>query len=217
MEDASRLIDIHTHMGGSEAGRRRGFEVLNKSSVIFLAAAWEAFVEDVATQAIDHLIAKAKDHLSIPLSVRKATAKQIKEHKHELSPWDLAGEGWKANVLKYRDTVIKEEISKFNTPKPYNVDKLFSRVLGIDNLSDNWNWQGMSKKSSKEKLRKFIEMRGAIAHRGKLPQKITKTYVTGHRDFIARLSVRSANILRKKVKDLSGTPPWRKVLYYGFS
>ena len=208
MADAKRLLEIHADIGGSEKGRRWGIDVLNKSAVVFVASAWEAFVEDVATQAIDHIIANATDHEVVPLPVRKAAAKSMEEHLNELEVWKLAGDGWKDVVLRYRDDVIRDEISTFNTPKPRNVDTLFKKLLGIEKISAHWKWRGMSHTSASTKLRRFVETRGAIAHRGDLPQSVTKAYVEGHRLFINRLAVRTSNVVRTDVRTTVGTFPW---------
>ena len=53
MKDAKMLMEIHSDIGGTDQGRRYGLDVLNKSGVVFVASAWEAFVEDAATQAIN--------------------------------------------------------------------------------------------------------------------------------------------------------------------
>lgn len=213
MKDVDRLLEIHADIGGTDQGRRYGMEVLNKSAVIFVAAAWEAFVEDVATQAIEHIVSKAKNHSSIPLPIRKAAAKSLEDDDHELKVWDLADDGWKAVVINIRDKVIRDEISIFNTPKPYNVDSLYKKLLGIEKISSNWHCQGMTTTSASTKLRKFIETRGSVAHRGKLTQSATKAYVDGHADFIYRLSVRSSNIVRKRVHKQVGSFPWPSVRY----
>ena len=84
MKDARRLMEIHKDVGGTSQGRRYGLDILNKSGVIFVAAAWEAFIEEVATQAIDYFLKNAKSHSDIPLPIRKATAKGLEEHKNEL-------------------------------------------------------------------------------------------------------------------------------------
>lgn len=216
MRDVKRLTEIHSDVGGTAQGRRYGLDVLNKSGVVFLAAAWEAFVEDVALQAVDHILNVAKGPKSIPLSIRKGTVKYVEGIKHDLKAWDLAGKGWKKVVREYRDGVLQQEIATFNTPKPHNVDSLFKRLLGVEKVSAEWNWQGMSKGSASAKLRKFIETRGAIAHRGELPQSITKSYVEGHRRFINRLCVRTANVIRKHVKGQVGSYPWRRATYGSF-
>lgn len=216
MEDAKRLLEIHADVGGTAQGRRYGIEVLNKSAVIFIAAAWEAFVEDIATQAIEHIVNEAKDHSSIPLPIRKAAAKGLEDDKNELRVWDLADDGWKSVVISYRDEVIRDKISTFNTPKPYNVDDLFKKLLGIEKISSNWRWSGMAATSASKKLKKFIEMRGAIAHRGALTQSVTRAYVRGHGSFISRLSVRTANVVRKRVRKQVGSFPWPPAKYGSF-
>jgi len=91
------------------------------------------------------------------------------------------------------------------------VISLFKKLLGIKKINDNWNWQGMATDSANSKLRKFIETRGAIAHRGELEQSITRAYVEGHRQFIIRLSVRTANTVRSKVKQEIGTSPGQEL------
>lgn len=173
MKDVRRLMQIHKNVGGTGQGRRYGLDVLNKSGVIFVASAWEAFVEEVATQAIDYILNKATSHSDVPLPIRKATAKGLESDKNDLKVWDLAGDGWKPVVTQYRDQVIKDEIATFNTPKPHNVDALYKKLLGIESVSSNWAWQGMSLLNSKDKLKKFMETRGAIAHRGNLETAIT--------------------------------------------
>ena len=181
MKDARRLMKIHKDVGGTGQGRRYGLDVLNKSGVMFVAGAWEAFIEEVATQAIGHILENVTSHDKIPLPIRKATAKGLEADKNELKVWDLAGEGWKSVVTIYRDQVIRDEIATFNTPKPHNVDSLLKKLLGIEKLSTSWKWQGMSAANATKKLKEFIEARGAIAHRGQLDFSITKTYVEDHR------------------------------------
>ena len=216
MKDVKRLLDIHTDIGGTAQGRRYGIEVLNKSGVIFLAAAWEAFVEDAATQAIDHILSKSADHSSIPLPLMRLAAKGLEEHTDELKVWDLAGDGWKTVVTNYRDEVIRKNISTFHTPKPQNVDDLFKKLLGIKTMSSRWRWQGMGPSSASTKLRKFIETRGAIAHRGNLTQPVTRNYVKGHARFISRLSERTANVVRSNVNSQVGSYPWKRARFRSF-
>ena len=216
MKDVKRLLQIHSDIGGNEQGRRYGIGVLNKSGVIFVAAAWEAFVEDVATQAIDHILSEAEDYSSIPLPIRKAVAKGLEDHSNDLKVWGLAGDGWKSEILNYRDQIIRDNISTFNTPKPHNVNDLYNKLLGIEKISSSWNWRSMKTASASAKLKKFIETRGAIAHRGDLTQSITKAFVSNHRDFIARLSVRTSNVVRKQVHKQIGSYPWNRATWKKF-
>jgi len=216
MRDVKRLMQIHSDVGGTTQGRRYGLDVLNRSGVVFLAAAWEAFVEDVALQAINHILSVAKNPKAIPLSIRKGVARYVQDSKHDLKAWDLAGEGWKEVVREYKDDLLRQDIATFNTPKPHNVDNLFKKLLGVEQISALWCWQGMSKTSASAKLRKFIETRGAIAHRGELLQSITKDYVEDHRKFINRLCVKTSNVIRDHIKTQVGSYPWRCATYGSF-
>lgn len=93
MKDVRRLMQIHKNVGGTVQGRRYGLDVLNKSGILFIASAWEVFIEVVATQAIDYILKEASSHDKIPLPILKEAAMELKNAKHELSVWDLAGEG----------------------------------------------------------------------------------------------------------------------------
>lgn len=210
MKDVERLLEIHENIGGTAKGRRYGMEVLNKSALLFACANWEAFVEEVAIQAIDHIIIRAADYNSLPKPLLKAAAKQLKEDKNELKVWGLAGDGWKAIISSCRDQVIRDEISTFNTPKPHNIKELFKKLLDIPDICDVWSWQGISKKSATDKLRSLVEVRGALAHRGELGQAVTKAFVDDRVVFIVRLAVRTSNTVRAAVKKQVGSAPWAR-------
>src|SRR5450759_106828 len=96
-EEVAQLTDIHEQISGKERGRRH-LEVLNKSAIVLLCAIWEAYCEDVADEALRHLLAHLRDHNDLPEGRRRRIAKEQKEDKHELSPWKVAGTGWKAHL-----------------------------------------------------------------------------------------------------------------------
>ena len=58
--DIERLLEIHADLGGDQRGRRFRLEVLNKSAVVLITAFWEAYCEDLAAEALDHLIQHSK-------------------------------------------------------------------------------------------------------------------------------------------------------------
>lgn len=217
MNDAKRLMEIHKDIGGSKSGRRYGLDVLNQSSVIFLSSAWESFIEDVVTQSIDHIIDKAPNHNILPNKLLKMAAESLKADPHDLRIWDIAGDGWKSVIKAYRNDLIHKEISTFNTPKPDNINTLIKKILDIEKITDKWNWRGMTNQNAYQKLKDFIETRGAIAHRGNLNVSITKAYVTDHRKFITRIAVRTSNILRDRTNHLVGSFPWNPARFGTFT
>jgi hypothetical protein len=107
-------------------------------------------------------------------------------------------------------------VSFFNTPKAGNVDNLFEAMLGLPAISDNWTWINMSAEKAKDRLAKYIELRGAIAHRVKSSETVYKKTVIDYRVFITRLAVRTANVTRAHIRNLAGREPWGKYVYGKF-
>ena len=99
-QDIDRLLEIHTTMGGTAKGRRHRLEVLNKSSIVLITAFWEAYCEDLAAEALDHILANVASASLLPENLRKQIATDIKKDPHELAVWDLADAGWRAKVRR---------------------------------------------------------------------------------------------------------------------
>jgi RiboL-PSP-HEPN len=60
------LRDLHSEIGGTSPGRRYGLEVLNKSAVVLITAIWEAFCEDLASEAVEFVVDNAKKAELLP-------------------------------------------------------------------------------------------------------------------------------------------------------
>ena len=108
MEDIERLLELHTQEGGSEPGRRYGLEVLNKSAIVLITSFWEAFCEDLASDALDIYVKRAKTFDVLPLVLRKRIAAELKGDKHDLSPWQLAGDGWRKHLVSRLDELKRK-------------------------------------------------------------------------------------------------------------
>jgi hypothetical protein len=98
--DVDRLVEIHKDIAGDAPGRKYGVEVLNKSAIVLICAFWEAYIEDVVAEGLAAIVTNAPDPGSLPEKLRKIVAKSIKTDVNELSPWALAGDGWKAVSLR---------------------------------------------------------------------------------------------------------------------
>lgn len=55
LADAEELVKAHRRLRTGRAGRQYGLGALNRAVVVMCAAAWEAYVEDVAIEALDAL------------------------------------------------------------------------------------------------------------------------------------------------------------------
>src|SRR6185295_1786413 len=93
-----RLVTIHETMSGKKPGRRHDVEILNKSAVVLLVACWEAFVEDMATNAFGHLLDKATSPTLIPNKVLAGASRDLRQSQDETALWTLAGDGWKGHL-----------------------------------------------------------------------------------------------------------------------
>lgn len=168
--DVNRLLEIHGLVGGTDPGRRGpALQVLNRSGVVLVCAIWEAYVEDLAAEALQHLV----DHVSapshLPKGLRKMVAAELRASKNDLGPWELADDGWK-RYLAARLTRFQQARNRgLNTPKASNIESLFSDAIGLERVSADWYWAGMSRDRARQKLNEFVSLRGDIAHRGAVP------------------------------------------------
>ncbi len=183
MEDVSNLLEIHHWKGGGKPGRRFKLEALNKGAIVLLVACWEAYVEDLARERFERMVKICRNPNRLPGNVRALAGKNLKEKEI----WKLAGEGWRDVMLQYLDQVL----DAFHTPRSQNVDNLFAKLLGWEDVSSCWKWKGMSVESAKEKLDKLIRVRGKIAHRAKHTAPIHESKVRSNLKHIVMLVERT--------------------------
>jgi hypothetical protein len=183
MAEVRRLLQIHGLLTGTGPGRRWGTEVLNKSAVVLVVACWEAYLEDIASNAFDVALDGCPKPLHFPKEVTKRVGASLREAKDERTIWTLAGHGWKQALSDYKTKTIE----KFHNPNSKSVDDFFLRVLGIDALSQGWHWTGMSNVKAKAKLDKIVHVRGSIAHRVQHSSPVRLTTVRNYQGHIRRL------------------------------
>ena len=203
--EVNLLLRIHQKLTGSAPGRRRDVQMLNKSAILLLVATWEAYIEDLALEAVRFLVENVSKVDELPERALVRTSLRLEKDKHENSIWRLSGDGWKNELLAQAEI----ETSKLNTPSPQNVDKLIENILGLRNLSQNWYWKGASRDSTIRRLNKLIEVRGEIAHRMAVNGSVTKTYVEKNVELIKRLVIVSNNRVGTYVSKHVGKMPWK--------
>ncbi len=209
INEVNRLVMLHEEKTGNDAGRRYGVEILNKSGVVLLTACWEAFVEDCASAAFEFVLRKTPNPGTLPKSIRQKVAQLIKADKNDIKAWELAGNGWRNVLRDYKEKLLHTYVSFFNTPKAGNVDNLFEALLGLTRVSDKWSWQKVTVQGARDRLARYVELRGSIAHRVKASQSVHKKMVNDYSDFITRLAVRTANVTRAHVHFLVKAYPWK--------
>lgn len=207
-KDVERLLEIHEQLGGTGAGRRRRLEVLNKSAIVLLAALWEAYCEDLASEAIGHLVAHVSHIDRLPNPLKQKVAKELKTDLNELAVWQLAEDGWRSYLTDRLDTLREERNRRLNTPKTNQINELFGAALGLTQVSRSWFWPGMSPRQAATKLDEYIELRGSIAHRGSATRAIRKFDVTDFFDHVTRLVGKTGGRVNRLVKESTGTGLW---------
>jgi hypothetical protein len=204
LEEVEALLTIHASVAGSGPGRKWGVEVLNKSAVVLVVACWEAFVEDTVEAALKFMIENATDHTIFPKLVLERVAS-----KHSgPAAWSLAGDGWKKAMRDNLAEVLAKTTGALNTPRAAQVDDLFAKTIGLQNLSTHWRWTGRRAATSIDLLDQLITLRGSIAHRVKSSRSVVKRDVHEAIDLVTRLAASTHNTTRTYVMDRTGHVPW---------
>lgn len=168
LEDIGALTVAHFNMVEKRSSLEKWVidqsSIFTKSGVTFLCSVWEAFVEDCAKEATNHLVKKAKSHTDLPINLQRIIARELKDDRHELAIWSLASDGWRHVATERLTPILEKRLNKMNTPKSLNVCELFKESIGIDNIDQSWNWGFFDADKSKHWLDRFVEARGAIAH-----------------------------------------------------
>jgi len=133
----------------------------NKGTYLLIAALWETYCEDVLLETTDELLAGIGEPEVLPVNIRRAVARDLKDDRHELSPWVLAGDGWRSIVEARARRLCSEVI--FHSPKTGNVDELFRRTLGLKSVSADWASERAE--DPRTALDEHLSKRGESAHR----------------------------------------------------
>lgn len=205
LKDVERLLKLHEQEGGNATGRRYGLEVLNKAAVVLITAYWESYCEDIAEEALEHIVSHAPSSDALPKEIKKIIAKELKGNLSEIAVWDIADDKWR-NLLKRRLKALKEDRNrKLNTPKYKNIDELFESAIGLTNVSSKWVWaKKLTVEKARQKLDKYVELRGEIAHRGKANTSVTKPQVVDYLKFIKKAAAKTGGAINLYVKHITG-------------
>lgn len=211
-EDVVALLDAHEGVTEAFAHYKLGpparLDVLFPSATVLMVSHWEAFVEDIASEALEYLVAHVPDATHIPIQIKKRLAKEIKQDPNEIALWRLADAGWR-HFIKERLTKLKEGRDRFfNTPKAQQTADFIEEVLGIEDVRDAWTFGDFNPTSAAESLNALIEVRGKIAHRGKMPQQINGVWVREKMCFLRKLVGATEGRINRHVSSVTGAPVW---------
>lgn len=202
LTDVERIISSHGMLNHGGQGRR-GLGHITRSGVLMLCAAWELYIEEVMLEGVIYFSKKLDSPKALSKFIQKEISSHVKESKHDLKPLELAGEGWKSLYRNHASEVLKG----LNTPKSSNLNPLFKRFLGVEELSESWSL-------GKEAINDFVSTRGDIAHQGSQAQYITINNLKNYKSQIETTTLDVDNMLAEFL--CSNTPgierPWRRRL-----
>jgi len=187
-DDLDRLWELHEQEAGNKPGRKYNVDVLNRAAVVMVCAAWEAYCEDIVSEAIALIAQDCKDPASLPAYLKTHVGKRIKTSPHDHAAWDMAGDGWRNVVTANAADAVKKLTGSWNTPKTAQVNDLFGTSLGITEISTKWEWAKNPVDATKKKLDDFVSLRGEIAHRLKPADSVHKKDGTDFYDFVSRVA-----------------------------
>jgi hypothetical protein len=205
LKDVKALLKLHEEKGGDAPGRRFGLEVLNKSAIVLITSYWEAYCEDIAEEGLDAIVAHAKDSDALPKEIKKIVAKELKIDQNELAIWRLSDDKWRTLLRSRLQTLKEARNRKLNTPKHKNIDALFESAIGLANISLKWRWaKKLTAEKARQKLDKFVELRGEIAHRGKAKTSVTKAQVVDYLAFVKKAAGKTGGAVKSHVRKITG-------------
>jgi hypothetical protein len=204
LEDVERLLDLHKEKGGSAPGRRYGLEVLNKAAIVLITSYWESYCEDLAEEALGHIVTHAPNSDSLPLDIRKLVAKELKADQNEIAIWEIADDKWR-KVLRSRLTKLKETRNRrLNTPKTSNIDELFEEAIGLKRVSSSWRWaKKLTVDRARARLDQFVSLRGEIAHRGKASTAVKKSQVVKYLNIVRNATAKTGEAVSAHVHSVT--------------
>lgn len=213
LDEILELSEIHSTIAGTTPGRKTKVQILNKSSIVLLTACWEYYIEDLLREAFNFILENAESHEAFPFSVLAKASNKIRTDKDARKVWELAGQGWKEVLKEYQKTTLEKEIDYFHVPRPENINELYHKLLGIQDITKHWYWRNMSNSDACKTLNNYVDLRGEIAHNLRTKTSVRKKDVDFYRKFLNRTAVILHNKVSNHIETLIGQPPWDYYVY----
>ncbi|WP_156184754.1 HEPN domain-containing protein [Allosalinactinospora lopnorensis] len=204
--DVSNLIEFHAKETGSARGRRRpDIQIVSRSAVVMTCAYWEAFCEDLAAEALQHLAEHTLQGTALPKELKKSLKRSLLGEQDELAIWSLADDGWRTVLRSRAQLLVSDDDTSLNTPKSRQVKEFFQRNVGMSDITKHWCWHKNPQSRTTKRLDEFVTLRGSIAHRGSPQEGVHKRHATDGLDLIQRLAAKSATAVNEFLVDHTGS------------
>jgi hypothetical protein len=169
-------------------------------------AFWEAFIEDLASDALTHLASHAESAIQLPKDLQKSVVEELQRRKHELAMWELAGDRWR-NLLRDRaERIISINDRTLNSPTSKNVDDFLRVQAGMPCVSGAWHWHGTAVIKARQRLDDFVGLRNKIAHRGTADVAVLRRDAERGFELVKRLTACSLATVDRQLLVATGKP-----------
>ncbi|MFH1830174.1 MAG: MAE_28990/MAE_18760 family HEPN-like nuclease [Pseudomonadota bacterium] len=208
--EAKLLINIQEEYAGTKKGKKHIYwKPLNQSAVVFLMAAWEAYIEDVCSWSIEyilkkrpksnHLLSKAADKLYDNIV---GDDKKVKKNGKE----KLLKIFVENNSSREIEKLLKYDIDALHNPNSTNVATLVHLCSGLRDITKSWKWRGQSYEGAVKKINKYMKARHRIAHgrrKAIIKKEVNRTYAKDCLDFVDKLiNVTDQTIVKHLAKNI---------------
>lgn len=201
LQDVRELLEIPKLI----RGHRNKILQISKTTIVFITASFERFIEALAEDAFHFLLQCCKKPEDVPEKIRNLIAARFINWSDPRTPWTFAGDGWRAVLLKYHDEIVKKHIGSFNTPTPDNIDSLFSELIGLRHVSAQWSFQ--PKRYNTVKIyTQFLTDRHVIVHRNEEPTAPSIFYARRYLELIEAIAPQTAAIVDGHLRKLINAP-----------
>lgn len=218
IQDITRLLEYYkaaealTKASTESVALPEGSDVVLRSAVVLLVTYWETYIEDIVSEGVSHLVTHVSDPDKLPKELKKIIAKELKQDQNDIAVWQLAGDGWRPLISSHLEKFKESRNRNFNTPKSIQTREFVRTALGIDDITKSWKITVDKTDSTSEMcckmLDSIIEVRGKIAHRGKLSKPINKTSVSTLASIIKQIVGKTGGAINTHVKQITNVPLW---------
>ena len=179
MSSVDQLIEIHAKIQ-SGRGRRHRQDAIHRAGVVLTVAAWQAYVEKVAIEALEQIELKImRDQNGVPTPA------------------------WLRASFKFRKPAVAKAVGDLNTPNSQNVRRLLESSYGFD-PRPYWVWESPRRnwdtQTFCDRTDAWLRIRHAIAHGNSLPDNLSWIKNTAG---VSRLTLNLLNECQRHFRELA--------------
>jgi RiboL-PSP-HEPN len=213
--DMTAFYAVHQHFVKAVSNKiRRHVYILNKATYVLVASLWEAYCQDIVTEALDILIDYAPTWEQLPRQLTHDIAKEIRSSNMPLmAAWDLAGDGWRKHIKDRQEAHAFQRNYDFSGPKSANVERLFSESLGLRDIRNAWKQaEGLTVCSD---LDAHLDRRNNIIHEIEPGPMVNKRDVKAFYGIVRRLVKCTDKIVDDMLTTSTGKSRWTSYVKSG--